>query len=488
MNRAHNYYNNTSLNKWIQVAVVVGLLNLFSYNNLYFSVGIVAIKTLILFKCLLKGELIRYFSYWLIFLCSSFEFEHSTSTEVLYGFKEFEILGVSFSTWMLVPLLLSGLLNTPPLFIKRGTNVFSYARDTLLLGVMGLVNGLISILFNDNNVLSFQNVFKLLFANFYTQFIMEAVLILSFLIIVNYSRKRDCREIFEIDKVLVAILFGCVATMLVSKLTNIKGIYGGIETLSAQNVIRYVPFLYIYTINAKSTKEKLLGFVISTLGMYLTITYNATGKMIILYVIVAALVIVSEIKQYKVKNLFIILIFIISGFVLISSISSNMGQMLTIKIREVNSLFEIGSDWIQNMSASPRVRVAELINIITEYLHKPYRFLFGKGYLGTIVDHSGLLVNLGTGAYTTEQISLGIFYGVHESVALLLLYNGLFGLYFLTKYLYKLTYGITKSMNNMSGIFWLSMSYGFSFTLTGFGLVSLLLCLHQLDYKDKEVL
>lgn len=479
--------NDLNDNKWILRAIVLCLVNLFSSGNFLFAVMVVSVEIIILIKCLARGQLVKYFCYWLIFLCSSFEFEETVGATSIYGFKGFELAGISLSTWMLLPLIFWGVISNWSLVFTRKKNVYNYTMYTILLGLLGVGNGLISIIINDNGINSFSNVEELFFAQFYVLFIMEFLIMLAYIITKNSAIGREQYFISEITNTLIAILFGCVISMLFSKITNIVGIYGGVETLMAQNVIRYVPFLYIYSVNEKNPKKKMFGFLVSTLGVYLSLTYNATGKMLLLYAVVAVIVLIHELKYNKVIGLLEIGILVVGASFLWLSIKDNGGEMLSIKMHEVTSLFSFNENWLKNMSASPRVRVGELIDIFFEYLNKPLRILFGKGYLGTIIDHSNLLYNLGSGSYTSQEIVKGVFYGVHESTAVLLLNNGLFGLYFLVKYVIKLTSGVTKSINNMSGIFWISMSYGFSFTLTGFGLVALLICLSEKDIEVKEM-
>ena len=109
----------------------------------------------------------------------------------------------------------------------------------------------------------------------------------------------------------------------------------------------------------------------------------------------------------------------------------------------------------------------------------------GKGYLGSIKDYLGMITNVLDG-YTEEENITGSFYWMHESLNNLFLSNGILGIAFVVRYGLLLLKGITKSMHFYSALFWLMFSYGFSVTLSGYGITALMICLFELSIENEK--
>ena len=92
----------SDLGKFVIISCIVGILNLFTYANFAASVGIVIVEITALVFLLLKTQYDEFYCMFLIFLCMSFEFNDTVGSDVLYGFKAFEIVGINLSLLILV--------------------------------------------------------------------------------------------------------------------------------------------------------------------------------------------------------------------------------------------------------------------------------------------------------------------------------------------------------------------------------------------------
>ena len=476
-------YRISDFRRYVLLSTVIGILNLFTFSNYYSSLVIVFAEAIILFVLLLGRKYDEFYALFLIFLCMSFEFNSTTGSNALYGFKAFEIGGINISFLFLIVFLVFYIVSKRDLQFERKSEDGQFVYAIFVLGVFGVTNGMITLLLNDNNVNRFQNVESLFLGQVYLKFVMELVFaFVTYLIL----RHKD-RSVEKLKMCLVAILIGAIMTMIVSRITSNMGFYGGVSTLQIQNVVRYIPFLYIYSLMEKKRSIKLITFILATVGTIFTLLYNATGKMIIMYAIIPVVVLIVSFKADKKLALLELIALPIGGLIFMNYLMDDLNEsvMFSSKLREVAALFSFNKGWLSKMPESPRARIAELIDVLYEYSEHPIRIFLGKGYLGTVKDYMGMITNIKDG-YTSAENSLGAYYGMHESINNLFLINGIMGIAFLVKFFKKLLGSLLKTMNAYSALFWLVFAYGFSFTLTGYGITALMICLFESSKSTKE--
>lgn len=465
-----------SNSRYFYLSGLIGLLNLLTYSNFYLSLLLFCTEIVFLLIKFKKRKYAEFIFLYLIFLTMSFEFADESDT-AMYGFKTFEIGGICVCFFLLIPLFFKAIRT---ISLDSMNSECSFAKDILVMGIFGILNGIISILINDNRVWRFDSLFSLFLGEVFYKFVVIIVLCLIFV----YLKNRDKDFVSNLYDVLSCILVGGVITIAMSSLLNIAGSYGGTSTLKIQYIARYIPFLYVLSAIKKKGESRVSYFIIATIGAIYILYNNASGKMIIMYVIMPVVVVAVNMKHNKLLAIFelfiIVFVFLFAYNYVVSSLTSNI--LFASKLREVTSLFNFGKGWLRNMAVSPRTRFAEFIDIAIEYLHHPLRLLTGKGYLGTTLDHTGLIANV-LGGYSQTQNNLNSFWAMHESLNTLFLINGLLGIYFLIKYTMKLTKGLLNSPFNYCALFWLWFAYGFSFTLTAFGVFSLLLSLSEDNQK-----
>ena len=118
-------------------------------------------------------------------------------------------------------------------------------------------------------------------------------------------------------------------------------------------------------------------------------------------------------------------------------------EILKYKFEQVMGTLSLGGSWLNNMSASPSIRIEEFLNAAVEYWHKPWLFFFGKGIGGTTLHWLNWNNWNAVSAFTAEEFTSGIFIGMHESGNILFLKFGLVGVLFFI-------WMIIKSMKNIS--------------------------------------
>lgn len=140
----------------------------------------------------------------------------------------------------------------------------------------------------------------------------------------------------------------------------------------------------------------------------------------------------------------------IGAFVFGSILLLSVGDSLAAnKLNQFVSLFSIlggGGFSIEEVSTSPYIRIAEILNIIDNGIQNPIGLIIGQGYGAFYTDSLGLfdMLDLSQGAFNDDAISSGKFTTAHSMYPNALLYHGIIGFYFIVKlgisYLKKIPY------------------------------------------------
>lgn len=471
--------------KYFFIASIVAISNVVFVNNYIMSLIIVVFEVLILLYYFIKKKFTKFLSFYLIFLSLSFEFEEFIGSSKIYGFKNVRIFGINLGVIVLLPVVLYIIFKGSKWLKLKDINKCLYTFVILLLTLffMGLFFGLINILLNDNNIIGLGNVLSLFLNRLYDLMLFPLLIIILFTYILLTEREK----IKVIPSALLAILFASIVAMLTSIIVKKYGAYGGVITLLAPLVSCYIPFMLLFLHNNMSLKYKIFIVLMYIVGILLLGIYNASGKLIILTILVPIILIFISISQKKPTSIFFILLLlplIICLFVYFVLINYNDNILLSVKINQVNSLFNIFDDyWLINLPQSPKFRIAELYNIILEYIKKPWFIIFGKGYLGSIKDYINMF-EYSTGAFSELQWEHGVFYILHTSLNSILITHGAMGIGFII-YILRLTYKkLYKSKWGIVGVYWFIIYYGYSITISAFGLVSLLYGLYEINLKE----
>ncbi len=466
--------------------LVIALLNIIFYKNFFVSLFIVIIELTILLKHLLKRDIYKYFINYLIFTSLSLEQEFLVGTDQFYGFKNFRIGGINLAILALLPpvciILIKGIdfsqLKKKYMFYKTFV-IFS------ILTINGIFWGMLTLAVNDNGIQSFPNVISL-FVNrsYFFVIVMGVLLILAYLYINDESRFK------LIGDVLLYILISTAITMVFSLIFSYKGTYSNIETLLVPLASWMVPFLLIVPFYTNK-KYKFTILLLGVIGTLLTIIYNATGKGLILVMIIPFIFFFLSISKKKYPIAFIMIIIAFLGILIIPNMLQDLAinsQLTQNKSNEVMGLLKFWEpNWLKNMPTSPRYRVVEFIDICIEYIKKPYYLFFGKGYIGTFKDHI-LGFNMGyQSAFSYQEYVRNIFYAPHDAINNILLTNGLLGMMSFLYFIKLVINNGKKSFWLIFGIYWVLIMYGFSITLSVFGITGLMFGLSEIYDKDEQM-
>ncbi len=474
---------------WIAIKIIlVAAVNVLYCSNQVISNLAVLTEIVILIFDIFQNKWARYLGDYILFCGLSIEYAVLTNAENIYGFKEFRIFGINMGIMALLPIFFYYVLRYRgriKLFNIRQKDLWKFAKMYLILVIISAFMGLILYLFNDNNI---ANVFTFrIFIEELYQKGAQPILIIFIFCFMAIHEERNSFDTFE--KYLLATLYGSVASLVISFVFGRTGHYGGVNTLVATNNVRWIPLLLIFPLY-KKYRGRLFIVVVGIIGAYFLLRYNATGKNIMLYMLIPLIYLFVYFKQREYAKGFAIIalipIVVMIGLSTASKLSS-VSILFNSKMKQVMSMIgNLFTTSVDKMEDSPRVRVLEFIYIIKEYVKKPYLALFGKGLGGTMLK-GNLAYDLSS--FSKEELTAGLIYNVHESINKLFLSNGVLGLLFLA---HTIVMGIKKMKNNpwiIIGIYWFLISLGHSITMSAFGLSCLIYGLFEAnciveEYRD----
>ncbi|GAA0182415.1 hypothetical protein SH2C18_48010 [Clostridium sediminicola] len=485
MDKLKENHNNVFNFKYISVAIIVTLLNSFFYDSFIIMLLLVVIQSLILIRCLIHNQDVKYISYYIIFLSTSMESASYVGADVFYGFKEFRIagvnLGVIFLLILLIKFVLNGEIQHP---YKSKGYAGKFMKGVFILTPIGIFMGLFNLLMNDNDILiKMTSIGMFIDASYIFIFV-------SIEVIVIYTVIRcNIKDINEIKQSLVAIIISLAITLVTCMLLENYGNRGGLNSLQVSNIIMLLGCAIIIPFYQDYHKNEKIILVISTMIiLVLGLMYNTNGKMIIIMAIIPVIIITILLKRKMYRT---VILTLLSGIFIIYFTFNNIlpsmcnnSLLLSTKLEQVSGMLSVDNEWFKNMPSSPKMRISQFLNITSEYIEKPWFIFTGKGYLGTIEDNLSLFGYVDEFAYSKWQIENALYHKMHETLNTFYLANGMIGIIFFLWVLKNIVSKIHKSPWMVIGGFWFVLFYAYSLTISIFGVTALIIAFMDIDYKE----
>lgn len=359
----------------------------------------------------------------------------------------------------------------------KKTNLTFFVIGIVLIFIINMITSVMTYFLNDNNLVSNGYYFLFFRRNFLSNYTLSSMIIFLY-----YFIQKNNKFVTEIKQTLFGLTISMAICMITCKIFNCVYYYGdsGVYMISLASF--FLPSLCLFLYHKEFKSYKYLIILLSFISLLLSITNPSilAGKWWLLIIcIIAMLFIHGIIYTYKKsKKLFIILTcIIISCLVILSNI--NLAKyindpLLQGKLIQVQKLFDITNpNWFSNIPESPRFRLEEFINIISELLNKPIYLLQGKGMAGSVIP----TINAGSwydlGSFTINELNAGAFFNVHETINRLTLQTGLIGLIFFLIVMLRSILNIIKSPWIFIGIIWFIFYFGI-FPSLWYGLAALI--------------
>ena len=470
--------------KYLFISGIVASFNVIFLFNRNVSILLILFELFILLYLLLKNHLPHFLSLYVIFISNCIELSIFAGDELFYNIKNVRFLGINLGIWILFPAIINAFIRHIDYseLKKKQFKFFFFAKFFLLINLIAALTGLVLILINDNNINHIGDIIPIFIGSVYAMlFLPLAMIILMSIIFMFFPNK-----LHYISLSLEAALWGTVIQTIVSYFGGIYGYYGGLPTLMQTNLSFIMPLMLLLSLDKSGDIAfPKINLFLAIVGNVLTCFYNANGKIIILLGIVFIIFSFSLMK-YGTPIFKVFLMSLFFGFATLITIGLNYlvenNLLFQIKFEQAKGLLNIFDvNWLINMPGSPKVRVAEIINIGIEFINKPWLIITGKGYVGSIKDYVQMFTSY-EGSFSFEEWSAGVFYNLHEIATQLLMF-GCLGIWYSIRLIKETVKSYQQNIWLLFGCCWFLLLYGYSFTISCFCSIALFYGLKNVKVK-----
>ena len=469
-------YSNNKLRKMILISSGIAIGNVCFSFNYYLALIFCLLQVSGLLYLFVKGKYLEYFCFYLI--CTTYSLEFDFYNCPFWSLKNFRFLGINLCVWLLIPLLASVLYNMRfQQYRERQFRVGHNIKNGMLsLAILAIIIGALNIYLNDNNIRNLNGYLVAFGEGIYTYmaYIILPMFIFSYFIF-DENRQKIVKSCIN------AILAGAVIAMVFASFWEMKGQNAGQEIIisNVTNII-FGAFTLLVSLQYDGKFRKMY-LILGILGVILSFKNVVMGKILVILFAILVLYCLNLLFYQGKKGILICLIFAaLIGTLMFVYFPIMMRNNHTFqwKMRQLISMLTFWEEgWWENMESSPKARLEETLNIFLEYVKKPLQIFLGKGLLGSFESHTGMYQNMPNdfSGYTKAEWENRSFYNVHETFNVLFLSNGLLGIGYIV---YILKVALRKMLKNpyiVMGAVWFMFFYGYSMTISCFGIACLLL-------------
>ena len=459
---------------YFSVAAIVASLNVIFCTNRVVGTVIVITETIVLLFMALKRKIHIFISLCVVFISNCMEFSSFVGNDTFYNIKSIRIGGMNIGAWMLV--ILAFVCCLKPIKIGKvkieQDGLYKYGIGLIKMNAVAAIVGLILIAVNDNNISGIRNTGSEFIACIYSSLLIPATMLLGVVYVITYEKEY----VDHLYLVLQATLLANAIQLIVSFAFKIYGYYGGVYTLLSSTLYFVLP-LSLLIVNNERFIFKKTTIIVSLIGIILSLAFNASGKLVLTVGLSILFIVFKLLKGKKSIYKVLAIVFVITSIIFIPIVVNYLLQnsvLFKSKYTQALSLFQFNEgNWLNNLSESPRSRVEEFRDVFIEFANKPWLVLTGKGYLGSIVDHTGYFSTLTSnkGLFSDEEWRNGTYYNLHELVVNILMFGIMGVVYSISLLRYSLK-NISKNTLLIMGIYWFFLLYGYSFTLSCYGVLA----------------
>lgn len=446
------------------------LLILIELGNFYLlesplNIMITAIEVVVVMSLMIRKDYPSALIFHVIFCLTGCDATSASSDAQLFSYPEIKLIG---------PLTLSYIL-LGMLWLANRKKTIQAPKDSLLWGVRKLMSFFL-IYGTGLGVLGLL-IFNYRLNDFITAFI---YIFVGYLYVDIFSRNYDDNYLHKCKNAAMSLLLTAPIVSFISYfLLNIRVSYSVFDALvfNEEFIMGAILILILFT----DVKYKVAYMVSLTLYIVCLVIAGRGGFFLSLLICFLVLIyftyfVPNSILKYTKYLRIIFPIFIIVGgsaivsfFLSIEGGQSLAGNKVMELISLLEALFTIGSTGftLTDISDSPYIRVAEVLNILDNGIRDPLGLIFGHGFGGVYTDSTGLFrnVDVSIGGFPLEIINSGRYGTAHSFLPNTLLFNGLIGTYMLLKKGFMYLKNIKYSPLCFAGYFLFLYSFYFNTSL-----------------------
>lgn len=415
----------------VTLFVIMGLMNVVcmeSYANLLLTFPQVLF---VLYLLMIRNDVEDALLFHVIFCLTGFDATSGSTELQLMSYPEIKLVGPLTLSYIILGLIWLRVVKKKIPKSTQQTLLYQFRKVVILMMGYGMLVGLFGLCF-----LGYR----------FSDFILPSVYIVTgFLFLDILIRLLDSSFLKKCHYCMLYLLIAAPPVAFISFfLLGIRADYSGLDALLFNEAFMLAPTLIIAFFYKGSHK---LFFMFSLLLYFLCVMSAGRGGFFLniaasLVFVVYLVYFAGETKHSfaaKVSKVTIPFIFVaLISYISTMDVGLNLG---TRKLSELVSLFEAfgtlsatGVD-ISVVSASPYIRIAEILNILDNGLHNIFGLILGYGYGGYYTDSTHLFqnVDVSNGGFSMDVIRSGRYGTAHSFLPMILLYNGLYGLFLIVR-------------------------------------------------------
>lgn len=453
-------YKGKLYNYWyIFVATFCGVLNCVFSNNINVRY-MVFFQFLIVILLLGLKRLKKAFIYHSIFMITSINFHNdlrliAEGNTIIYNYSKLKLYGnISFSYIIMILFFICSIfISKNKKMLINSKKLKKYIKMWDILFFTSFFIGFIGIIFDNYDSGYFIQSFLYFF---------HVLIDLHILI-----RLYDKNDLNDLKKLIYSLLIATVYVSIICTAIGFSGSYGGVIKLASLDIYGYTPILIFFLLSKENFYIGIFGVISIYMGkdIFNGKEIASTAFILIIFICTILRFLLSKVAWKKRRAFIILQIFLLFLFIGKNKIMIKLENsgLLRSKFQQFISLFSIYKNF-DKIPNSPKIRVIQLINIFLEYLKKPYMLIFGLGNGSYYLDPYNLFntVNISSGAYSESEIFMKKYTYTHDTFSTLFKQHGIYGIYFLIKWLTYFFKRIKHEKLAIIPFLWLILVYGFN--------------------------
>lgn len=441
-----------NFNTFFWLSFVVAFLNVATIGSLLGLVVAIPQYVLVL-KYILDGDLknatLFHFAFILLSISSQGVYGMFDDQNFpMYNYGTLKLIGPVRACYV-INILLVLFLMASRYHVQKNTLYYELFKTMIYLTASGVVIGIGGFLLDSNYGLS----------AFLDNCIYMFIVLSSMYILLNILDDKTVRSAYYIS--LIAIMVGPIVSALGFLVLHVTSSYGMYDIIVNVDIV-FFSVLLVYGVLYVKQKGLLL---ISLIAFFYVAIASIGGKAVFgiafcLISLTYLLVFDKETKrEYPKASRLLRPVLLLTVFVLVPLSLTKLGDSFA--AYKVTSALSMFSGNLDDVSRSPFIRVASLINILYEGLQNPFILLFGNGYGGYFEDHFNYFVGLDLehGAWHADEVASGKFHSGHDTIVSVPLLNGLVGLFFLIKISWQYIKRIKYNYFNAMAFLWILLVF-----------------------------
>lgn len=423
--------------RYILLSFFLTIMNTLFITNTLLSITLAVSETLILLYYLVFKSTDKFILCFLLFVSCVVEsnvFALGDSEETIYSF--INLPGIHFYHLFFILLIAYIKLHISS-FENTRASIRSLSSKILILFVMEIGVTCISLILNDNGVLSSEGLLRFVIIDCYNTYWICIV----FAILWECLIRNDVFEVY-LKTMLMGILAGVsLASVFLLIMGSVNTVNSDVVNLISPLSLFFAPALLLCCFSEKRALFLVLGVAASAIQMRFSLGIPGAW-----WLFFASIIIVFAFRSIKTIRRRMSAVKVIAGTsictimavavvcILTTGITLKLkNSYISYKLTTVFNLFTFNeefSEWYIGLGASIGVRLEEIVNIILEFIAKPGYILFGKGYGGSVVKYWGINNwNISGSTFPDAMIMNGVYMLFHTGTAELLINFGLIGLF-----------------------------------------------------------